>query len=259
MNIVVLVKQVPDTATERKLNPADHTLDRAGSDGVINELCEYAIEEALLQREKHGGEVTVVSMGPDQATDSIRKALSMGADKAVHLNDEALHGSDALQTAYALAQTLSTVSYDLVILGSESTDARTGVLGAALAEYLGVPQLTQASKVDIEDGTATIRRTTDYGYDVVTASLPAVVSVVEKINEPRYPSFKLIMQAKKKPVEKLDLAAAGISAEKVGLANAATEVTDAAPAPPRAAGTVVKDEGDGGVKIAEFLAEKKFV
>lgn len=262
MNIVVLVKQVPDTATERKLNSADHTLDRAGSDGVINELCEYAIEEALLQREKHGGEVTVLSMGPDQATDSIRKALSMGADKAVHLNDEALHGSDALQSAYALAQTLSTLSYDLVILGSESTDARTGVLGAALAEYLGIAQVTLANKVDIEGGsggTVTAHRTTDYGYDVISASLPAVVSVVEKINEPRYPSFKLIMQAKKKPVDKLDLDAAGIEADRVGLANAATEVTDAAPAPPRAAGTVVKDEGDGGAKIAEFLAEKKFV
>ncbi|RCV51242.1 electron transfer flavoprotein subunit beta [Marinitenerispora sediminis] len=254
-----MVKQVPDTATERKLRPEDNTLDRAASDGVINELDEYAIEEALLLKEKHGGEVTVLSMGPDQATDSIRKALSMGADKAVHLNDDALHGSDALQTAYALSKALGTLEFDVVVLGSESTDARTGVVGAALAEYLGLPQLTLAGKVDIEGRSIRIQRQTDYGHDVVEAELPAVVSVVEKINEPRYPSFKLIMQAKKKPVQKLTAAEAGIDVAKVGLNSAATEVVDAAAAPPRATGTVIKDEGDGGLKAAEFLAAKKFI
>lgn len=259
MNIVVLVKQVPDTATERKLNADDKTLDRAASDGVINELDEYAIEEALLLKEKHGGEVTILTMGPDQATDSIRKALSMGADKAVFVNDDALHGSDAVQSAYALAQALGTIEFDLVVLGSESTDARTGVIGAALAEYLGLPQLTLAGKVDIDGDAIKIQRQTDYGYDVVEARLPAVVSVVEKINEPRYPSFKLIMQAKKKPVDKKSAADAGIDTGKVGLANATTETVDFAAAPPRAAGTIVKDEGDGGVKAADFLAEKKFV
>ncbi|WP_190394162.1 electron transfer flavoprotein subunit beta/FixA family protein [Nocardiopsis quinghaiensis] len=259
MNIVVLVKQVPDTATERKLNADDKTLDRAASDGVINELDEYAIEEALLLKEKHGGEVTILTMGPDQATDSIRKAMSMGADKAVFVNDDALHGSDALQTAYALAQALGTIEYDVVVLGSESTDARTGVVGAALAEYLGLPQLTFARKVDVDGSTIRIQRQTDYGYDVVEAQLPAVVSVVEKINEPRYPSFKLIMQAKKKPVDKKSAADAGIDTGRVGLANAATETVDFAAAPPRAAGTVVKDEGDGAAKVADFLVEKKFV
>ena len=259
MNIVVLVKQVPDTATERKLNADDRTLDRAASDGVINELDEYAIAEALLLKEKHGGEVTILTMGPDQATDSIRKALSMGADKAVFVNDEALHGSDAIQSAYALAQALGTLEFDLVVLGSESTDARTGVIGAALAEYLGLPQLTLAGKVDIDGSAIKIQRQTDYGYDVVEAQLPAVVSVVEKINEPRYPSFKLIMQAKKKPVDKKSAADAGIDTGKVGLANATTETVDFAAAPPRAAGTIVKDEGDGGTKAADFLADKKFV
>jgi electron transfer flavoprotein beta subunit len=259
MNIVVLVKQVPDTATERKLNADDKTLDRAASDGVINELDEYAIEEALLLKEKHGGEVTILTMGPDQATDSIRKALSMGADKAVFVNDEALHGSDAIQSAYALAQALGTIEFDLVVLGSESTDARTGVIGAALAEYLGLPQLTLAGKVDIDGSAIKIQRQTDYGYDVVEAQLPAVVSVVEKINEPRYPSFKLIMQAKKKPVDKKSAADAGIDTGRVGLANATTETVDFAAAPPRAAGTIVKDEGDGGTKAADFLADKKFV
>lgn len=259
MNIVVLVKQVPDTATERKLRESDNTLDREASDGVINELCEYAIEEGLLLKEKHGGEVTILTMGPDQASDSIRKALSMGADKAVHLNDEALHGSDALQTAYALAQALRTLEFDLVVMGAESTDARTGVVGAALAEYLELPQLTLARKVDIDGPAIKIQRQTDYGYDVVEAQLPAVVSVVEKINEPRYPSFKLIMQAKKKPVAKLDAAGVEIDTAKVGLAAATTETVDFTAAPPRATGTVVKDEGNGGGQIADFLTEKKFI
>lgn len=259
MNIVVLVKQVPDTATERKLNEEDNTLDRAASDGVINELDEYAVEEALQLKEKHGGEVTVLTMGPDKAKDTIRKALSMGADKAFWLKDDALHGSDALQTAYALSKALGSIEYDVVVLGSESTDARTGVLGAALAEYLGVPQLTLAGKVDVDGSAIKVQRQTDYGHDVVEAQLPAVVSVVEKINEPRYPSFKLIMQAKKKPMEEKTAADLGIETEKIGLANATTETVDFAAAPPRAAGTIVKDEGDGGSKAADFLAEKKFV
>src|SRR5690625_2039844 len=201
MNIVVLVKQVPDTATERKLNEEDNTLDRAASDGVINELDEYAVEEALLLKEKHGGEVTVLTMGPDKAKDTIRKALSMGADKAVWVKDEALHGSDALQTAYTLSKALGSIEDDVVVLGSASPGARTGVLGAALAEYLGVPQLSLACKVDVDGNAMQLQRQTDYGHDVFEAQLPAVVSVVEKINEPRYPSFKLIMQAKKKPME----------------------------------------------------------
>ncbi|ACY99110.1 MULTISPECIES: electron transfer flavoprotein subunit beta/FixA family protein [Thermomonospora] len=259
MNIVVCVKQVPDTESPRKLKPEDSTLDRGAADGVINELDEYAIEEALLIKEKHGGEVTVVTMGPEKATDSIRKALAMGADKAVHLVDDALAGSDALGTSYALEKVLGRTGFDLVILGSESTDARTGVLPAMLAERLGVPQLTLASKVEIDGSAIKVQRVTDYGYDKVEASLPAVVSVVEKINEPRYPSFKGIMAAKKKPVETLGIADLGIEADKVGLAGSASEVTDFAEAPPREKGQIVTDEGDGGVKIAEFLASKKFI
>ncbi|RCG32276.1 electron transfer flavoprotein beta subunit/FixA family protein [Sphaerisporangium album] len=259
MNIVVCVKQVPDTATERKLNAKDNTLDRDAADGVINELCEYAVEEALKIKEAHGGEVTVLTMGPGKATDTIRKALAMGADKAVHLVDDALHGSDALSTSYALAQTLRKIGFDLVVLGSESTDARTGVLAAMLAERLGVPQLTLAGKVDIDGSAIAIQRVTDYGFDKVEASLPAVVSVVEKINEPRYPSFKGIMAAKKKPVETLGIADAEIEAAQVGLGGAWSEVVEFAVAPPRAAGTIVKDEGDGGSKAAEFLASKKFI
>jgi electron transfer flavoprotein beta subunit len=259
MNIVVCVKQVPDTWAERTLRPDDSRLDRASVDGVINELDEYAIEEGLRLAEAHGGEVTILSMGPEKVSESIRKALSMGADKAVHLIDDGLAGSDALQTSLVIAQVLGRVGFDLVILGSESTDARMGVLAAMLAERLGVPQLSLASKVEVDGTAIRIRRQADYGYDTVEAVLPAVVSVVEKINEPRYPSFKGIMAAKKKPVQTLSLADAGIDPGQVGLGSATTEVVSFAKRPPRQAGTVVKDEGDGGVKAAEFLATQKFI
>jgi electron transfer flavoprotein beta subunit len=259
MNIVVLVKQVPDTWSERKLRPEDSTLDRDAADAVINELDEYAIEEGLRLQEKHGGEVTIVSMGPEKTTESIRKALSMGADKAVHVTDEALRGSDGLVTSAVLAEVLRRTGFDVVILGSESTDARMGTLAAMLAERLGVPQMSFASEVQIEGSAITIHRQADYGYDTVEAALPAVVSVVEKINEPRYPSFKGIMAAKKKPVETLGLADLGFEAGQAGLAASATEVVSFAGRPPRAAGTIVTDEGDGGVKAAEFLAARKFI
>jgi len=264
MKIVVCVKQVPDTAAERTLKPADSTLDRASVDGLINEIDEYAIEEGLriaeAQREAgRDAEVIILTMGPEKAAESIRKALSMGADQAVHLLDDGLAGSDALSTSYALAQALRETGFDLVIAGSESTDARMGVMAAMLAERLDVPQVSLASKVDIDGSAVRIRRVSDDGYHEVEASLPAVISVVEKINEPRYPSFKGIMAAKKKPVRTLTLADAGIDPAAVGLAGSATEVVDFAQRPPRQAGVIVKDEGDGGVKAAEFLAARKFI
>jgi len=259
MNIVVCVKQVPDTAVERTLRAGDGTLDRETPDGLINELDEYAIEEGLKIAEAHGGEVTILSMGPAKASESIRKALSMGADKAVHVSDEAIAGSDALATSLVLAEVLKSTGFDLVILGSESTDARTGLVPAMLAERLGVPQLTLASTVDVSGSEVTVRRVTDDGYATVTGQLPAVVSVVEKINEPRYPSFKGIMAAKKKPVQTLTLADAGVEPSLVGLGNAATAVADFAARPPRAAGVIVTDEGDGGTETAAFLAERKFI
>jgi electron transfer flavoprotein beta subunit len=259
MNIVVCVKQVPDTWSERTLRADDSTLDRDAADALINELDEYAIEEGLRLAEAHGGEVTILSMGPEKASESIRKALSMGADKAVHLTDAALHGSDALATSAAIAKVLGRTEFDLVILGSESTDARMGVLAAMLSERLGIPQLSYASKVEIDGSSITINRQADYGYDTVTASLPAVVSVVEKINEPRYPSFKGIMAAKKKPVETLSLADIGVDPGDVGLAASATEVVSFARRPAREAGTIVADEGDGGNQAAEFLAAQKFI
>ena len=259
MNIVVLVKQVPDTWAERTLRPDDSTLDRASVDGVINELDEYAIEEGLRLAEAHGGEVTILTMGPEKASESIRKALSMGADKAIHLVDDGLAGSDGLQTSAALAAVLGRTGFDLVIAGAESTDARMGVMAAMLAERLGVPQVSLASKVEVDGSQLTIHRQTDYGYDKVTASLPAVISVGEKINEPRYPSFKGIMAAKKKPVQVLTLADLELTATQAGPAASMTEVTGFSKRPPRQAGTIAADDGQGGIGAADFLAARKFI
>jgi electron transfer flavoprotein beta subunit len=260
VNIVVLVKQVPDTWAERRLQESDKTLDRASVDVVMNEIDEYAVEEALRIKESVGaGEVTILTMGPERAAETIRKALSMGADKAVHLSDPGLAGSDAVQTSYALAQVLSTLEYDLVLTGSEATDSRMAIMPALLAERTGQPQLSGARKVTPGAGTVRIERQTEAGYDVVEASTPAIVSVVEKINEPRYPSFKGIMAAKKKPLTNLTIADAGIDPAQVGLASAPSQVVEFANKPPRSAGQIVKDEGDGGVKIADFLSAQKLV
>lgn len=259
MNIVVLVKQVPDTEGDRKLNSRDFTVDRAAVDAVINYIDEFAIEQGLRLKEVHGGEVTILTVGPERATESIRKALSMGADKAVHVLDEGLHGSDAIATAKAITNALGTMDWDVVIAGSEATDARGAVVPALLAELLGVPQLTQARSMAVDGATVTIERVTDAGFEVVAGSMPAVISVVEKINEPRYPSFKGIMAAKSKPIEVKSLGDIGLDPGEVGLANSWTRVMSFENAPPRAAGQVVKDEGDGGVKIAEFLASKKLI
>jgi electron transfer flavoprotein beta subunit len=263
MNIVVCVKQVPDTWAEKKLSPKDFTLDRGSVDAVINELDEYAVEESLRLAEASGGagasRVTVLTMGPPGANEAIKKALQMGADEGIHLVDDALHGSDAVATSYALAKVLESIEWDIVIFGSESTDARMSVVPAMVAEQLGRPQVTFANKVEVDSGAIRVQRQTEYGYDKVEAALPAVVSVVEKINEPRYPSFKGIMAAKKKPIRTVSVGDAGIEADKVGLDAAASVVESFADRPPRQSGTVVKDEGDGGAKIAEFLAAQKFI
>jgi electron transfer flavoprotein beta subunit len=258
MNIVVCMKQVPDTEVERKL-ASDGTVDRSSADGVINYLDEFAIEEGLKIAEAQGGEVTILTVGPAKSADSIRKALSMGAAKAVHVQDDALAGSDALATSLVLAEALKQTGFDLVLFGSESTDARTGLVPAMVAERLGAPQLTLAGQVDVSGSEVTIRRVTDDGAATVTATLPAVVSVNEKINEPRYPTFKGIMAAKKKPVQALTLADVSIDPAQVGLGSAASWVEDFAAKPPRAAGVTLKDEGDGGSRAAAFLAERKFI
>ncbi|SDC61801.1 electron transfer flavoprotein subunit beta/FixA family protein [Actinokineospora iranica] len=259
-NIVVLVKQVPDTYSERKLSDSDHTLDRESADAVLDEINERAVEEALLIKEAQGGEVTVLSVGPDRATEAIRKALSMGADKAIHVSDPALHGACLLQTTKVLAAAIGKVdSVDLVIAGNEATDGRGGTIPAMLAEVLGYPQLTHARKVTIDGGAITVERETDAGLTHLQANLPAVISVGEKINEPRYPSFKGIMAAKKKPVDTLTVADLGIDASEVGLASASSAVLEATPKPPRAAGQRVEDAGDGGSKIAAYLVGEKLI
>jgi electron transfer flavoprotein beta subunit len=260
MNIVVLVKQVPDTWSERKLTDADHTLDRESADAVLDEINERAVEEALLLKEAHGGEVTVVAMGPGRATDAIRKALSRGADKAVHVSDEALHGSDVISTGKVLAKAIGTLEgVDLVIAGNEATDGRAGAIPAILAELLGLPQVTQVRKLTVEGGVVKGERETEEGVAHLEANLPAVVSVTEKINEPRYPSFKGIMAAKKKPVTTLTVAELGVDAAEVGLGGAWSSVLEAAPKPPRGAGERVEDSGDGGSKIAEYLVGQKLI
>jgi electron transfer flavoprotein beta subunit len=262
MKIVVLVKQVPDSGAERTLTD-DNTVDRASANNVINEMDEYALEEALRLQEANGGSpestVTVLTMGPERATESIRKALSMGPDGAVHILDASLAGTDALGTSKVLAEALKRLSPDIILCGSESTDARGQVMPHMLAERLGMAALTGARKLTVEGNQLTIERQTEEGYEVVTAATPAIVSVWDTINEPRYPSFKGIMAAKKKPVETLSLADLGISPEQVGWAGTLTTVVSHSKRPPRSAGQKVADEGDGGVKLVEFLTSEKFV
>jgi electron transfer flavoprotein beta subunit len=260
MNIVVLVKQVPDTYSERKLRESDGFLDRDASDAVLDEINERAVEEGLQLKEAHGGTVTVLTMGPDRATEAIRKALSMGADAAVHVTDEALAGSDAVGTACALAAAIGTVSdVDLVLAGNEASDGRSAAVPAMVAEVLGLPALTHARQVTVEGSAVTVRRETDDGVVTLQAELPAVISVNEKINEPRYPSFKGIMAAKKKKVTSLTLADAGIDPATVGTAGALTQVVSAKPKPPKSAGEKLVDDGDGGAKIAAFLVAQKLI
>ena len=261
-NIVVLIKQVPDTWSERKLSEGDWTLDREAADAVLDEINERAVEEALLIKEKDGGDssVTVLTAGPERATEAIRKALSMGADKAVHLVDEGLHGSDMVQTGWALARALGTIEgTELVIAGNEATDGTGGAVPAIIAEYLGLPQLTHVRKVTVDNGKITAERETDDGLFTLEASLPAIVSVNEKINEPRFPSFKGIMAAKKKEVTTLTLAEIGVEPDEVGVANAGSKVLSSTPKPPKTAGEKVTDEGEGGTKIAEYLVSQKLI
>ena len=265
MKIVVCVKYVPDAQSDRTFNESDNTTDRVGVDGLLSELDEYAVEAGLkLAESADGGAensiVTILTVGPDRAADAIKKALQMGAHAGVHVNDEAIHGSDAAATSLILAEAVKKIgSPDLILTGMASTDGTMGVVPAMLAERLGLPQVTLASELIVEGGTATIRRDGDLASETISASLPALVSVTDQINEPRYPSFKGIMAAKKKPVETWTLADLGLDAGSVGLTAAWTKVESFAQRPSRAKGQIVTDEGDGGTKLAEFLSANKFV
>src|SRR3954452_5456883 len=243
MKIVGLVKQVPDSGAERTLRSDDNTVDRGSTNSVINEMDEYAIEEALRLQEAHGGEVVVLTMGPDRSTESIRKALSMGPNGAVHIVDDALPGSCAVGTSKVLAAAVAQQNADVVLCGAEPTDGRVQVMPHMLAERLGVAALTGARKLTVDGSTLTIERQTDEGYEVATAATPAVVSVWDTINEPRYPSFKGITAAKKKPVQTMSLADLGVGADEVGFAGATSTVVEHSKRPPRSAGSKIIDEG----------------
>ncbi len=263
LRIVVCVKYVPDATGDRRFT-ADLTTDREAVDGLLSELDEYAVEQALRvaeDRRQDGeeAEVVVLTVGPEDANDALRKALSMGADRAVHVEDDALHGTDALGTSLVLAKAIEHTGYDLVMCGMASTDGTMGVLPAMLAERLGVPQATLLSELSVTDGAVTGRRDGDAASERVRAALPAVVSVTDQSGEARYPSFKGIMAAKKKPVETLDLEDLEIEAEEVGLEGARTAVASATERPPRTAGEIITDEGEGGKRLAAFLAERKFI
>ncbi|MYW81654.1 electron transfer flavoprotein beta subunit [Streptomyces sp. LaPpAH-199] len=259
LRIVVCVKYVPDATGDRRFAD-DLTLDRDDVDGLLSELDEYAVEQALqIADGADDAEITVVTVGPEDARDALRKALSMGADKAVHVEDDDLHGTDVMGTSLVLAKAVEKAGYDLVVCGMASTDGVMGVLPALLAERLGVPQVTLLSEVSVEGGVVSGRRDGDTASERLEASLPAVVSVTDQSGEARYPSFKGIMAAKKKPVESLDLEDLGLEAGEVGLAGAWTAVDSAAERPARTAGTIVKDEGEGGRQLAEYLAGQKFI
>jgi len=259
LRIVVCVKYVPDATGDRHFAD-DLTLDRDDVDGLLSELDEYAVEQALqIADEADDAEITVLTVGPEDARDALRKALSMGADKAVHVEDDDLHGTDVIGTSLVLAKAVEKTGYDLVICGMASTDGTMGVLPALLAERLGVPQVTLLSEVSVDGGTVKGRRDGDSASEQLQASLPAVVSVTDQSGEARYPSFKGIMAAKKKPVQSLDLEDLDIEADEVGLGGSWTAVDSAAERPARTAGTIVKDEGEGGKQLAEFLAGQKFI
>lgn len=256
--IVVAVKYVPDATADRTFK-ADNTVDRENVDGLLSELDEYAVEQALQVVEAGDGEVTVLTVGPEDAADAVRKALQMGADAGVHVVDDSIAGSDAMATSLVLAKALEKMEYDLVFFGMASTDGNMGVVPALVAERLGLPAVTFASEVTVEGDTVRIRRDGDAASEVVEASGKVIVSVTDQTGEARYPSFKGIMAAKKKPIDEWSLADIDVDASQVGLENSWTAVASFTPRPPREAGQIVTDEGDGGSKLVEFLASKKFV
>jgi electron transfer flavoprotein beta subunit len=261
MNIVVCVKHVPDATADRKFE-SDNTVDRVGVDGLLSELDEYAVEQALQIAEKNeGSEVTAICIGPEGAVDAARKALQMGVDKAVHVVDDAIAGSDAVATSLILAEAIKKIGVpDLVITGMASTDAGTSLVPAMLSERLGLPQVTFASVVETQGDQIRAKRDGDAATEVIGATLPVVLSVTDQTGEPRYPSFKGIMAAKKKPLEVFSLADLGVDAGQVGLSVAWTAVESTTARPPRTAGEIVKDEdGSGAAALAGFLASKKFI
>ena len=259
MKIAVCVKQVPDAAVHKRIDPATKRLDRSG-EGALNPVDANAVEEALRLKEATGeGEVVVVSLGPEKALDSLRKALAMGADRALLVSDPAAAGSDLVATSYALARALERESPDLVLFGQQASDSDGAVLWAAVAERLRRPLISQAAELKLEGGVVTGKRQTEFGYDVIRAQLPAVVAVADSINDPRYPSLKGIMGAKKKQQDVVSLADLGVEAERAGEQGSRTQVLALSDPPPRGDTRKIEDDGTGAEKIVEFLAEKRLI
>jgi electron transfer flavoprotein beta subunit len=244
---------------EQSLRSDDYRLDRDAVPALMNEIDLCAVEEALRVVEAHGGAITVVTVGPDRAAEALRMALSMGAHAALHLVGAEFVGSDALSTSYALAEVLRRGNFDLVFFGSRSTDAGMGAIPSMVAERLGVAQLTLAQRVDVVGSTITVQRETESGSETLEAQIPAVVSVVEGINEPRYPSFKGIVAAKGRHIETMDAASAGLDVARLGHSAAASKVIEFAKRPTRGVGVRVDDNGEGGIKIADFLAHRGLI
>jgi len=262
MNIVVCVKYVPDATADPRFE-SDNTVDRVGVDGLLSELDEYAVEQALQLKEGTEEEVTVTALtvGPEKAADAVRKALQMGADQGVHVQDEAIAGSDAIATSLVLAKAVEKIgSVDVVLCGMASTDGAMSVVPAMLAERLGLPQVTLGSRIERKENQLAVQRDGDTATEVVIGTMPLVASVTDQSGEARYPSFKGIMAAKKKPMETYSLGDLGVDAGEVGLSVAWSAVEETTARPPRTAGEIVKDEdGSGATALVEFLASKKFI
>jgi electron transfer flavoprotein beta subunit len=258
MKIAVCVKQVPDATSPRRLDSETQRLDRSG-EGALNATDVNAVEEALRLKDAHGGEVVVVSLGPDKAMESLRKALAMGADRALLVSDPAAAGSDLLATSRALAKALEREEADLILFGQQSSDADGAVLWAAVSDRLQRPMVSQVAELTLEGAELTGKRQTEFGYDVISAPLPAVVAVSDAINEPRYPSLKGIMGAKSKPQETVTLADVGIEESLVGDAGSGTTVRSSAPPPAKSGQVKIEDDGSAAEKIVEYLAERRLV
>ena len=258
MKIAVCVKQVPDATAVRRIDPGSKRLDRSG-EGALNATDVNAVEEALRIKETQGGEVVVVSLGPAKAVDSLRKALAMGADRAVLVSDEAAAGSDLLASSYALAKALERESADLVLFGQQSSDSDGAVMWAAVADRLRRPLVSQVSELTVDGGSATGKRQTEFGYDVIAVTLPAVVAVSDAINEPRYPSLKGIMGAKSKPTETLSLADLGVEPDRAGEPGSGTLVISLAPPAPKGDQVKIEDDGTAADKLLAYLVERKLL
>ena len=258
MKVAVCVKQVPDATVHKRLDPTTKRLDRTG-EAALNPTDLNAVEEALRIKEAHDGEVVLVSLGPGRAAESLRKALAMGADRSVLVSDDAAAGSDLLGTSRALAKALEREQADLVLFGQASSDAEGAVLWAAVAERLRLPVISQVATLTVEEASATGKRQTEHGYDVIRTPLPAIVAVSDAINEPRYPSLKGIMGAKSKPQETLDLGGVGVAAAAAGEAGAKTTVLELSPPPSRGDQVKIEDDGSAAQKILDYVTERRLL